>query len=299
MDVSYTGSMSERETWIVAVSGGIDSAVLLDMLVESQAADLVVAHVDHGIRKDSAEDAELVQRMAEKYELPYEVTQLHLGASASEQLARDERYAWLDSLRQKYHATAVATAHHQDDLIETMILNMQRGTGWRGLCSLRETATRKRPMLILSKASIASYAIERGLEWREDSTNDDLRYRRNYIRHGIMPRLDTYTRREFIKLYNAQLALRTDIENEITELRATVKESDGLSRYWLIMLPESVAVEILRTTCEGVLVDQQLRRLLLFAKTARVNAIHEPGGGITARVTLTRLIVSRASDLVS
>lgn len=291
--------MSERETWIVAVSGGIDSAVLLDMLVESQTADLVVAHVDHGIRSDSAEDAELVRRMAEKYELPYEVTQLYLGTSASEQLARDERYAWLDSLREKYQATAVATAHHQDDLIETMILNMQRGTGWRGLCSLRETATRKRPMLILSKASIVSYAIERGLEWREDSTNDDLRYRRNYIRHAIMPRIDARSRREFIKLYNAQLALRVDIEYEINELIAIVKNDDGLSRYWLIMLPENVALEVLRTTCDGLLVDQQLRRLLLFAKSARVNAVHEPGGGLTVRVTLRHLIVSRPSDLVS
>ena len=58
--------MSERETWIVAVSGGIDSAVLLDMLVDSQTADLVVAHVDHGIRDDSSQDAELVKLMAEK-----------------------------------------------------------------------------------------------------------------------------------------------------------------------------------------------------------------------------------------
>lgn len=285
--------MSGRETWIVGVSGGVDSAVLLDMLVDSRTADLVVAHVDHGIRDDSGQDAELVKRMAEKYGLPYEVTELHLGSSASEEQARDKRYAWLDSLREKYSASAVTTAHHQDDLIETIIINLQRGTGWRGLCSLRETETRKRPMLILSKASIVSYAIERGLEWREDSTNDDLRYRRNYIRHGIMPRLDATVRRELIKLYNAQLALRSEIENKVDETSRLARSGEGLSRYWLIMLPKIVAIEVLRKECGGILVAQQLSQLLLFAKTARIGATHEAGSGVVARVTVNQLILER------
>lgn len=288
--------MSERETWIVAVSGGVDSAVLLEMLVDSRIADLVVAHVDHGIRDDSGQDAELVKQMSEKYGLQYEITELHLGASVSEQKAREKRYAWLDSLREKYNATAVATAHHQDDLLETIVLNIQRGTGWRGICSLRETPTRKRPMLILSKASIVSYAIERGLEWREDSTNDDLRYRRNYIRHGIMPRLTADSRRDLIKLYNAQLILRSEIENKVSETYDLVKGDEGLSRYWLIMLPEVVALEILREACDGALITQQLGRLLLFAKTARVGAAHEAGAGVVVRSTIDQLIVSRPSD---
>jgi len=284
--------MSGRETWIVGVSGGVDSAVLLDMLVDSQAANLVVAHVDHGMRDDSKHDAELVKQMAEKYGLQYEVTELHLGPMASEQEAREKRYSWLDSLREKYKATAVATAHHQDDLIETIVLNIQRGTGWRGLCSLRETPIRKRPMLILSKASIVSYAIERGLEWREDSTNDDLRYRRNYIRHGIMPLLNPATRRDLIKLYNAQLSLRLEIEDKVDETFRIVKSDEGLSRYSLIMLPEAVALEILRKACGGALLTLQLERLLLFAKTARVGATHEPGSGVVVRATIDQLVVS-------
>lgn len=283
--------MSGRETWIVAVSGGVDSAVLLDMLVEANSADMVVAHVDHGIRSDSQSDAALVKRQAEKYGLRYEVVELHLGADTSEEEARIARYEWLDGLREKYGATAVVTAHHQDDLIETIIINLQRGTGWRGLCSLRETEVRKRPMLILSKASIVSYAIERDLEWREDSTNDDLRYRRNYIRHGIMPRIDSKSRREFIKLYNAQLALRPEIENKVDSVSREATRGKGLSRYWLIMLPDTVALEVLRSAC-GSLVTQQLERLLLFAKTARVAAKHETGEGVSAEATVSELIVS-------
>lgn len=284
--------MSERETWIVAVSGGVDSAVLLDMLVESDTANLVVAHVDHGIRPDSGQDAELVKQAAQKYGLPYEVTQLHLGPTVSEQEARDKRYEWLDSLREKHSASAVATAHHQDDLLETIILNMQRGTGWRGLCSLRETTTRKRPMLILSKASIVSYAIERGLEWREDSTNDDLRYRRNYIRHGIMPRLDTNARRELIKLYNGQLVLRAEIETRVDEVMSEVTHDGALSRYWLIMMPDTVALEVLRHATQSQLLTAQIKQLLLFAKVARADSRIEAGSRVIVKATTTRLIVS-------
>lgn len=285
--------MSKRETWIVAVSGGVDSAVLLDMLVESQTADLVVAHVDHGIRDDGHLDAEIVKRAAEKYGLPFEMTQLRLGKQTSEQVARDKRYAWLDEMRTKYSASAIATAHHQDDLLETIILNLQRGTGWRGLCSLRDTETRKRPMLILSKASAVSYAIERGLEWREDSTNDDLRYQRNYIRHGIMSKLDHNSRRELIKLYNSQLNLRSKIEDEIRQLQKLATDDEDVSRYWLIMLPERVAMELMRHVCEGALVEKQLRQLVLFAKVGQVGAQHEAGSGITACLTKTHLIFKR------
>lgn len=284
--------MSKRETWIVAVSGGVDSVVLLDMLVASAAANFVVAHVDHGIRSDSQEDAALVARVAEEYGLPYESTQLKLGADASEELARTARYEWLDGIREKYGASAVATAHHQDDVIETIILNMQRGTGWRGLCSLRETVTRKRPMLNLSKESIVSYAIERGLEWREDSTNDDVRYRRNYIRHGIMPKLDSAAKRKLIKLYVAQCQLRTTIDDAILQVQENVVTDLGVSRYWLIMMPENVAIELLKVVCDYRLLSRQYHQLLLFAKTARPGAVHEVGG-VRVRAAVNHLIFER------
>lgn len=282
--------MPERETWILAVSGGVDSAVLLDMLVESQTANLVVAHVDHGIREDSGEDVELVRQTAANYELPFEVTHLKLGKSASEQLARHERYAWLDELRDKYNASAVVTAHHQDDLLETIIINLQRGTGWRGLCSLRETKARKRPMLNLSKASIVSYAIERGLEWREDSTNDDLRYQRNYIRNGAAAKIDHETRRKLIRLYSEQLILRHNIDNEISHVLENVVRDRRANRYWLIMVSEDVAHEALKRMSDYRLLGNQLSSLLLFAKTAKPGATHESGSGVTVRATTDKLI---------
>jgi tRNA(Ile)-lysidine synthase len=89
-----------------------------------------------GFVKTVAKMNSLCNALQGEYGLPYESVRLHLGPTASEDIAREQRYAWLRDIQQKHGADAVATAHHQDDVIETMIINIIRGTGWRGLCSL-------------------------------------------------------------------------------------------------------------------------------------------------------------------
>ncbi|HEX6258362.1 MAG TPA: tRNA lysidine(34) synthetase TilS, partial [Candidatus Saccharimonadales bacterium] len=124
-------------TYVVAVSGGVDSIVLLDMLAGQAGLELIVAHFDHGIRQDSTEDAEFVRAAAQRYSLPFELGQATLGPGASEEAARTARYSFLRSIAKKYQARIV-TAHHADDVIETIAINVARGTGWRGLVSLRD-----------------------------------------------------------------------------------------------------------------------------------------------------------------
>src|SRR3989344_5293986 len=114
--------------YIVAVSGGVDSVVLLDMLIKQKEHNLVVAHFDHGIRVDSDADARFVWELAKKYELSFEVRREELGDAASENTARSHRYAFLRDIAKKYSATIV-TAHHADDVVETIAINLTRGTG--------------------------------------------------------------------------------------------------------------------------------------------------------------------------
>src|SRR5690606_26701133 len=104
--------------YIVAVSGGVDSVVLLDMLSKKTEHELIVAHFDHGIRPDSHEDAAFVQKLAQRYGHTFEMKREELGAYASEATARERRYAFLGALAKK-HQAAVMTAHHLDDLVET------------------------------------------------------------------------------------------------------------------------------------------------------------------------------------
>ena len=102
--------------FIVAVSGGVDSVVLLDKLVKIGKSQLIVTHFDHGIRPDSADDAKFVAGLAKKYDLVFETGGLELGANASEDLARQKRYAFLRTIANKYDAQIV-TAHHMDDFL--------------------------------------------------------------------------------------------------------------------------------------------------------------------------------------
>src|SRR5882724_1815869 len=127
--------------YVVATSGGVDSMALLHLLYQmSRDSDagwwLTVAHFDHGIRSDSAEDRQLVQAIARQYGLPFVYDEGRLGPGASEATARQARYSFLHQVLGASGARAIMTAHHQDDVLETAIFNLIRGTGRKGLTSL-------------------------------------------------------------------------------------------------------------------------------------------------------------------
>ena len=254
---------------VVAVSGGVDSVVLLDVLAKTNKYQLVVAHVNHGIRDDSKEDERLVHGLAGKYELPFELTRLNLPKNASEELARKKRYRWLEEVRVSHGAASIVTAHHQDDVLETMMINILRGTGWRGLVSLRSVSSRVRPLLDMSKAEIVAYALQSRLQWYEDSTNETLDYLRNRVRHMVVPRLTSEQRQRFIGLYKDQLKLRDDIEIETSDILANNVKDGRLKRHVIIMSDDSVSLELLRAWLGEPLERLRLYSLLRFAKTAR------------------------------
>lgn len=258
-----------RQAVVVAVSGGVDSVVLLDILVQANDYDLIVAHFDHGIREASAADADFVRQLAARYGLPFETKREELGATASEELARQRRYAFLRQVATKVDAQ-LATAHHQDDLIETICINLIRGTGWRGLAPMNGTVWR--PLLDMSKAEVVRYAIEHNLEWREDETNDSLRYLRNRVR-SVTSGLPVGVRRQVVELYKAQRILRDNVEQELEQLATNVAQyTDGswmISRYYVIMLPDVVALELLGYFTLGRLTRPQLQQVLAHIKVAR------------------------------
>jgi tRNA(Ile)-lysidine synthase len=203
-------------TYVVAVSGGVDSVVLLDILAKPASSfqlptsKLVVAHLDHGIRESSSKDREFVQDLAVKYGLQFVYNIANLGAGASEATARKARYEFLHAVRRACDAKAIITAHHQDDRIETAFINLIRGTGRKGLTSLTTKNSIIRPLLHYSKCDVVTYAKERGLQWREDATNKDAKYLRNKIRHSIVPKLTTQQRADLVSLLN-DLQAKNDI----------------------------------------------------------------------------------------
>ena len=276
--------------YLLAVSGGVDSMVLLDMVATNYhgfrekylsgaqfPADFVVAHYDHGIRgKVSAEDAEFVRQQCRNYGVTVRCGCGKLAAATGEAVARQYRYDFFrrvaEAIARDDEPVYLVTAHHQDDLLETIALNIVRGTGWRGLAPMNQPQV-LRPLLDIAKAELVSYAIEHGSTWREDQTNDSPRYLRNRLRVLLASR-SLADKAELIRLYERQKHLRRQIERELEYycVRHITRDKQGqlvLRRYDLIMLPSQVAIELLRYATDGYLTSPQLRQLLLFAKVGR------------------------------
>lgn len=266
-------------TYVVAVSGGVDSVALLHLLHEmSLQSDasyrFIVAHFDHGIRSDSAEDRRHVQRLARHYELPFAYERAELGAGASEAVARAARYEFLHNLRRASGAQAIITAHHEDDVIETALLNLVRGTGSRGLHALRSRLHVLRPLLGVPKKELLRYAQANGLVWREDSTNANTAILRNYLRHRVVADMAKTHRSMLLKRSRRAAELSTEIDTIIANYLHLQPAIDVLNRGSFIELPHAVAREVLATwlrrSANGVELNRKLlERLVVAAKVGR------------------------------
>lgn len=284
--------------YLIAVSGGVDSVVLLDLLVaqfgRKQGYEFVVAHYNHGIRNDSTEDEALVRTLAEGLGLPFFVEQGALGRGASEAEARAKRYAFLEKIQAQVGAQAIITAHHQDDLLETIILNLLRGTGRKGLSSLQSGIQLVRPLLDCTKAQLVEHALTHNLRWREDSTNQDEAYLRNYIRKRIVPRLDHVARETFIDLGRAAQVRNQQIDMIIHELLDQfVTDGRLFARQAFIMMPHGVAKEVLAEWLRQNGLRQfdarLLERIVVQAKTLSPGKRIDVYGGAQLAVEKTEL----------
>lgn len=194
------GAPRPGERLVVALSGGADSIAMADLLLrlrEQRHLTLLAAHLDHGLREDSAQDVELCRRFCEQHDLEFISEKVDLPALATEcgtgleAAGRFARYRFLDRLRQERGFDVVATGHHRDDHVETLLLWLFRGTGPAGMEGIRaRSEVRLRPLREFTRAQLRAYLKWRGLSWREDSTNALPTARRNRIRHELLPLIE-------------------------------------------------------------------------------------------------------------
>lgn len=223
---------------ILAISGGLDSMVLLHQFRHDPT--VIVAHFNHGARLSADDDQEFVRQAAAKYQLPFETAKLPLGAAVSEADARAARYQFLFRLATR-HDALVYTAHHANDVLESIAINLSRGTGWRGLAPLSHPGIR-RPLLQFYQIDLHRYAAAHQIVFRQDPTNFEPTYLRNRLR-PLLAALPPATQTKLLELYHDQLQLKADIEALLEELLP----SDQLYyRSCFIDLPDSVALELLR-----------------------------------------------------
>lgn len=186
--------IEEGDRLVIATSGGVDSMVLLHLfhsVAETLGIEIIAAHFDHGMRHRSADDAEWLGGVCEAWQIEY-VSARAEAALYGEAAAREARYAFLQATARDMEAQRIATAHHADDQIETVLFRLMRGTGLRGLAGIPlRRGNIIRPLLRFRKTEIEAYAASNQIRFREDETNATDSYARNRIRRSVVPAIQT------------------------------------------------------------------------------------------------------------
>lgn len=188
-------NLNHTQTYVLAISGGIDSMVLLDLFIKAEFS-IVVVHFDHQKRSDSSLDHELIQAICLNHKIPYYLFKLNLDDKNFQANARASRQHHLEEVATLHQTNSIVTAHHLDDLIETVLIKMIRGASFLGLSGIRfETIIHGfsylKPLINYSKDEIMTYAAENNIQYLEDSTNSSNLYLRNQIRNSLVPILTT------------------------------------------------------------------------------------------------------------
>lgn len=190
-------SACKTKKYLLAVSGGSDSTCLVTIF-KQLGLNFEMAHCNFQLRgSESDGDEEFVKELSSKIAVKAHLVRFETRIKAGnnktsiQEEARSLRYVWFKDLAKQFNFDYIVTAHHQDDLIETFFINTMRGSGIKGLKSIPQVNKNViRPMLSVSKDEINKYLLDLDINYRNDSSNESLKYSRNYLRHEIIPKLD-------------------------------------------------------------------------------------------------------------
>lgn len=304
---------------LAACSGGPDSLALVHMLnslKEEYSFSLAVAHVNHMFRPEAGEEAEYVAAFSASLGLACYVTSIDVAAYAaanklsSQQAARLLRYQYLRSVADKLGGAQIATGHHRDDQVETVLINLLRGAGSGGLRGMQpENGGIIRPLLAVSRQDVETYCSEQGLQPRYDSSNFKTHYLRNRVRLKLLPTLEAdynpAIRDALWRLSELAGDEHEYLSQEAAKLWTSVTEASDrliINSKALAGLHKALQREFIRQVIEkkrGVLTGisyTHVENLLTMALNGTVGSVLTLPGGLTARKTYTGLELSSGVD---
>lgn len=243
---------------ILAVSGGPDSMAMLGWYLENPPDfSLTVAHVHHGLRPESDQEAETLRKFCEASQIPLRMLRCHVREEMEkgetvESAARRIRYGFFRTVAEETGATHIATAHTADDQCETMLLHLIHGAGPRGLGGIlpkrKEGAlTIIRPLLNCTKQDAIAFCEEHRIPYASDPSNQDLTYTRNRIRHRVLPEMEAINPKIREALCRTAKALQTQQQALEKRTEAFLQAHPELPLEPILALPEGERAEILRT----------------------------------------------------
>jgi len=310
---------------LLAISGGADSTALLHVLQSLRTdgllpTELVCAHVNHQLRGPASdEDERFVVEQAARLGLPVVTRAVDVRAHAKAHRLSVEtagRRLRLESLREIAVAsgcTWVATGHQKNDNAETILQRLRRGTGFRGLAGIRPGRQLGNgpwfasPLLDVTREEIVAYLNQRNLEWREDRTNIDPAYTRNYIRHELLPTLQRESQGSLVEELSALAASARELYDRVqraadeamSQLAQVHEGGIALAALRLSALPESVAVELVRQALVTVgcgeqnLTQDHYKGIVQLARGSARGAAMTLPGGFTARRERDEVVLAR------
>ena len=286
---------------LVAVSGGLDSMVMLHLL-KSAGFTVGVAHCNFRLRgPESDADEQFVRDTCRQLDIPFHTRHFDTNSFALERAvsiqmaARDLRYDFFQQIIANFGYDYVATAHHWDDVIESVFLNLLRGTGIDGI---RGIAVKKqniiRPMMFATRDMIHAYALASGIRWRDDASNDTDDYRRNFLRHQVIPRLKELNPsfvEGFRDTHDRLLGTRAFARAFIDEVRQTALESRSNDSLHI-----GIAA-IRKAPFPPVLLWELIKHLgFKYDQCKRITADHQPGKTFLSETH--QLVVDRSQYII-
>lgn len=249
---------------LVAVSGGVDSVVLVHLL-QTCGYTIGIAHMNYKLRgTDSDLDEDFVAALADERNVPLHVAVSPIAPKAAgiQEKARELRYTWFLELKEKHQYDAVLTAHHADDQLETLFMRLSRGSGVDGLGGIRaKNGFLIRPLLPFFKEELIAYAKENSLSWREDASNQSTKYLRNAIRHKVLPEFLALTPQTGVNTLTAMQHLQDAaqaIDIQVENIKSQWEQQDEFFRiplasvlnlnpldFWLHQLFSSYGFDVL------------------------------------------------------
>lgn len=233
-------TIKENEMLITATSGGPDSMALLSLLIKlskTKKITIICAHVNHNLRKESQEEAIMVEKYANENNLIFEKMEINHYEGNTENYARTQRYNFFEKLIKKYNATYLLTAHHGDDLTETILMRMVRGSSLKGYSGFQEITDKGnykiyRPLITKTKDELLNYVKTNNIPYAVDKTNFSEEYTRNRYRLNILPILKKENKSVHLKFlkFSETLKLYDDhINKEANEKLNKVYQNNNLN----------------------------------------------------------------------
>ena len=233
-------TIKENETLITATSGGPDSMALLSLLIklsQTKKITIICAHVNHNLRKESQEEAIMVEKYANENNLIFEKMEINHYEGNTENYARTQRYNFFEKLIKKYNASYLLTAHHGDDLTETILMRMVRGSSLKGYSGFQEITDKEtykiyRPLITKTKDELLNYVKTNNIPYAVDKTNFSEEYTRNRYRLNILPILKKENKSVHLKFlkFSETLKLYDDhINKEANEKLNKVYQNNNLN----------------------------------------------------------------------